>query len=129
MANLGNQVIQITLFGDSVEPIPNHVQSYLYVPHHIHNHNELSGRFDVDAHPQYLTEALAGALFIELSKQLSDPTVGNNLGSGAGVYAQKTGFCLEFKSIVEGNNVTIVENNDTITINSVGGGDSFGGTY
>jgi hypothetical protein len=42
----------------------------------------------------------------------------DNLGSGAGVFAQKTGVDLQFKSFVAGAGVTIVPGSDTITISA-----------
>lgn len=48
----------------------------------------------------------------------------SNLGAGEGVFAQKTGADLEFKSLVAGTNVTITSDANEITINSTAtGGD------
>lgn len=43
-----------------------------------------------------------------------------NLGTGEGVFAQKTGSTFEFKSLVAGDNVTITSDANEITINSSG---------
>lgn len=45
-----------------------------------------------------------------------------NIGSGVGLYKRLISGKWEFKSIVPGDNITITEQNDTITINSTGGG-------
>ena len=42
----------------------------------------------------------------------------SNLGSGTGVFAQKTGYDLQFKSLVAGNNVSFTTDSTTITITS-----------
>ena len=40
----------------------------------------------------------------------------SNLGAGQGLFAQKNGADLEFKSLVAGNNVTVTTDADTVTI-------------
>ncbi len=45
----------------------------------------------------------------------------SNLGAGEGVFAQKTGVDLEFKSLVAGTNITLTSAADTITIDAAGG--------
>lgn len=45
-----------------------------------------------------------------------------NIGSGIGLYKRLINGKWEFKSIIPGDNITITEQNDTITINSTGGG-------
>ena len=47
---------------------------------------------------------------------------GSNLGAGQGVFAQKSGNTLQFKSLVAGTNVTLSSDGNEITINSTGGG-------
>jgi hypothetical protein len=47
---------------------------------------------------------------------------GANLGAGEGVFAQKNGVALEFKSLVAGTGVTITNTATELTINSTGGG-------
>lgn len=49
----------------------------------------------------------------------------SNLGAGNGVFAQKDGVDLQFKSLVAGSNVTLTPDANTITIASTGGGSSF----
>lgn len=45
----------------------------------------------------------------------------SNVGGGEGVFKQKVGVNLEFKSLVAGSNVSLVSGADTITINSANG--------
>lgn len=45
----------------------------------------------------------------------------SNLGAGEGVFAQKTGVDLEFKSLVAGTNITLTGSADEITIDASGG--------
>jgi len=49
----------------------------------------------------------------------------SNIGPGTGIFAQKVGIDLEFKSLVAGTNVTIASDADSVTINSSG---TFSGT-
>jgi hypothetical protein len=45
----------------------------------------------------------------------------SNLGAGEGVFAQKVGVDLQFKSLLAGSNITLSSGANTITINSVPG--------
>jgi hypothetical protein len=42
----------------------------------------------------------------------------SNLGAGTGVFAQKSTYDLQFKSIVAGNNITVTNDSTTVTITS-----------
>lgn len=46
----------------------------------------------------------------------------SNVGGGNGLYKQKSGVDLQFRSIIAGTNVSITSGTDSITINSSGGG-------
>lgn len=46
----------------------------------------------------------------------------SNVGTGQGVFKQKTGFDLEFKSLLAGTGVTIADLGDELLITSTGGG-------
>lgn len=60
--------------------------------------------------------------FIELDNRNPEQTTASNLGTeGQGVFAQKTGFDLQFKKIKAGGNVTVTSDSTNITIASVGG--------
>jgi len=45
-----------------------------------------------------------------------DTTAASNLGAGQGVFAQKSGSTLQFKSLAAGANITLTSNGTTITI-------------
>ncbi len=45
----------------------------------------------------------------------------SNLGTGTGVFAQKSGVDLQFKGLSAGTNITLSNNSNTIVINSTGG--------
>jgi hypothetical protein len=52
-----------------------------------------------------------------------ESNLGANVGSGQGnVFRDKTGITLNFKTLLQGSNITITDNADDITIASTGGG-------
>tara|TARA_R100000935_G_scaffold11352_2_gene22856 strand:- start:1514 stop:2587 length:1074 start_codon:yes stop_codon:yes gene_type:complete len=51
-----------------------------------------------------------------------EPNTAANVGSGKGVWKDKVGETLNFKSLVEGSGITIAESLNEITITSTGGG-------
>lgn len=60
--------------------------------------------------------------FTELDNRNPEQTTASNLGTvGEGVFAQKSGFDLQFKKIVAGGNVTITADANGVIISSVGG--------
>lgn len=60
--------------------------------------------------------------FAELDARNPEQTTASNIGTvGEGVFAQKTGFDLQFKKIVAGGNVTVTSDSNGVIISSVGG--------
>lgn len=50
----------------------------------------------------------------------TDTTAAANVGTGTGVFAQKSGTSLQFKSLIGGSNITLSSNGTSITINGSG---------
>jgi hypothetical protein len=50
-----------------------------------------------------------------------EPNTASNLGAGTGIFAQKSGVDLQFKSLVAGSGISITSNGTTITLTSSGG--------
>jgi hypothetical protein len=59
---------------------------------------------------------------IQTQLNSKEANTASNLGSGSGVFAQKVGVDLQFKSLVAGTNVSLSSDASSITINSTGGG-------
>ena len=59
--------------------------------------------------------------YIEITTT-GEPNTATNVGSGIGLYKNKIGETLNFKSLVAGSNVTITETANEVTINASGGG-------
>jgi hypothetical protein len=59
--------------------------------------------------------------YIEIDTD-GEPNTAANLGNGIGVWADKVGETLNFKSLVAGSNINLSENNGEITITSAAGG-------
>lgn len=79
------------------------------------NGNNLEFRkLDVSASSQNFELATVGDT-IEF-KNTAEINTGGNLGAGYGVFAQKNGAELEFKSLVAGNNISISSDANTVTI-------------
>jgi hypothetical protein len=50
----------------------------------------------------------------------TDTTAAANVGTGTGVFAQKSGTSLQFKSLIGGSNITLSSNGTSVTINGSG---------
>jgi hypothetical protein len=50
----------------------------------------------------------------------TDTTAAANVGTGSGIFAQKSGTTLQFKSLVGGSNITLSSNGTSVTINGSG---------
>lgn len=55
---------------------------------------------------------------------LGEVNTASNVGTGDGVFKQKTGVDLEFKSLSAGTNITLTSSADEIQIDAAGGGES-----
>lgn len=53
----------------------------------------------------------------DLDLRIDDKTEGLNLGTGAGIFKQRNGYDLEFRSIIGGDGISAVENTNSITLN------------
>ena len=52
----------------------------------------------------------------DLDLRIDDKTEGLNLGTGAGVFKQRTGYNLEYKTLVGSNDVVVTNNPDEIVL-------------
>ena len=60
--------------------------------------------------------------YIELTTD-GEPNTAENIGRGFGLYKDKVGESLRFKSIVAGSNINISDDGSSLVINATGGGD------
>lgn len=73
--------------------------------------------------PSYTPQSLEGIMtFYGGAGGGGESNTASNVGAGDGVFKQKTGIDLEFKSLVAGSNITLTSGADSITIDSSGGG-------
>lgn len=59
--------------------------------------------------------------FEDLDLRIDDKTEGANVGSGIGIFKQRTGYDLQFKSLTEGSNIQISEFDNQIQLSATGG--------
>lgn len=59
--------------------------------------------------------------FEELDLRDDEQTTVSNLGEGEGLFAQKLNYDLQFKSLVQGQNITLTSTESGITIDALGG--------
>ena len=50
----------------------------------------------------------------------TDTTAAANVGTGSGIFAQKSGTTLQFKSLIGGSNITLSSDGTSVTINGSG---------
>lgn len=88
------------------------------------NRNDTSNVFTISGSSTILiTESTSGIFSIETAGGSGEANTASNLGGGTGVFAQKSGIDLQFKSLTStGGTVTITSNSTTINIESAGGG-------
>jgi len=79
---------------------------------------------------QELFELLDSSFFFNVTGGSGEVNDGANIGAGEGVFKQKTGVDLEFKTLIGGTGLSIVNNANDLTINATGGGgDMLKATY
>jgi hypothetical protein len=69
-----------------------------------------------------LVSSANGITINSSSVAIGEVNTASNIGTGIGIYKQKTGVDLELKTLKAGSNITITSDGDSITINSSGGG-------
>jgi hypothetical protein len=77
------------------------------------------------ANPGTATEYSRGDHVHSAAAGSGEANTASNVGTGAGVYKEKVGVDLRFKTLVAGNNITITVTDDEILISSTGGGGGF----
>lgn len=60
--------------------------------------------------------------YVEITTE-GEPNTAENIGGGFGLYKDKVGESLRFKSIVAGSNINISDDGSSLVINATGGGD------
>ena len=87
-------------------------------------YNDGTGKVDLIVEPNlsnYTNDA--GFLTSEVDGSTSNETeTASNVGSGEGIFKQKTGLDLEFKTLSAGSNMTITPTGDSLVFASSGGG-------
>jgi hypothetical protein len=139
MANIRNQIISVTLrisqtihttLGDSQTnaiPLESASPNY-FVPYHTHTINNVSGLREYLA--RFISTDDAYDILAELIRELPDPTLAVNIGSGIGLFKIKDGYNLQFKSLKAASaSVSITQDIDGNVLIDAIAGNTDGGTY
>ena len=79
---------------------------------------------------QSLFELLDASFFFNVSGGSGEVNDGLNVGAGNGIFKQKSGLNLEFKTLISGGGLSIANNANDLTISATGGGgDMLKATY
>ncbi len=79
---------------------------------------------------QSLFELLDASFFFNVSGGSGEVNDGLNVGAGNGIFKQKSGLNLEFKTLISGSGLSIANNPNDLTISATGGGgDMLKATY
>jgi hypothetical protein len=70
-----------------------------------------------------VTGATVTAALETLNSNLGQTNTASNVGAGTGLFAQKNGVDLEFKSLVAGTNITLSSDGTTVTVNAGSSGE------
>lgn len=84
----------------------------------------ITGNVNISEDNDNCLEVKDDGLYVECVNDTGEVNTASNIGAGEGIFAQKSGVDLQFKSLVEGSNITITADGDEITISAAGGGGS-----
>lgn len=74
----------------------------------------------------YLTNNSQGKPIINFVGSSGEANTASNVGAGTGLFAQKSGVDLQFKSLLAGSNIVITQDSDEVTIASQAAGGFYG---
>lgn len=128
---LGAGLIHVLENGGGISTTPPEPITKYYTAEESDNRFISTEKIDIDSNlgtsNDKVPSQAAVKTYVDLKSGIGEVNTASNIGSSVGIFKEKIGVNLAFKSLKAGSNVTITASDDEVTIASTGGGSGAGG--